>query len=202
MKTKLLTEIALISLILIIIFSFFFKYFQKKNEKMIINQKTTDIIKEKSSDKNNQKGAIKGINYVSTDIDGNIYDIRAETGQINEENPDIINLFNVKAVLIFDDNNNVVVKSDKAIYNNSNFDTTFTDNVNLKYQEHNIKCEKIVAQFSKNIAVLSKNLIYDNFLTKLYADEMKIDLITKSTQIAMFDKEKKVKIVYKKNGIN
>ena len=202
MKTKLLAEIALISLILIIIFSFFFKYFQKKNEKMMINQKSTNIIKEKSLDKNNQKGAITGINYVSTDIDGNIYDIRAETGQIDQENPDIINLFNVEAVLIFDGNNNVVVKSDKAIYNNSNFDTTFIDNVNLEYQEHNIKCEKIVAQFSKNIAILSKDLIYDNFLTKLYADEMKIDLITKDAQIAMFDKEKKVKIVYKKNGIN
>lgn len=202
MNKKLLTEIALISLILIIILSFIFKYFQKKNEKMIINQKSTDIIKEKIVNKNNQKGAISGIKYVSTDLDGNIYDIRAKTGQIDQENPDIINLFNVEAILIFDDNNNVVVKSDEAIYNNSNFDTVFIDNVNLEYQDHNIKCEKIVAQFSKNIAILSKNLIYDNFQTKLYADEMKVDLITKNTQIAMFDKEKKIKIVYKKNGSN
>lgn len=202
MNKKLLTEIALISLILIIILSFTFKYFQKKNEKMIINQKSTDIIKEKIENKNNQKGAISGIKYVSTDLNGNIYDIRAKTGQIDQENPDIINLFNVEAILIFDDNNNVVVKSDEAIYNNSNFDTVFIDNVNLEYQDHNIKCEKIVAQFSKNIAILSKNLIYDNFQTKLYADEMKVDLITKNTQIAMFDKEKKVKIVYKKNGSN
>ena len=202
MNKKLLTEIALISLILIIILSFIFKYFQKKNEKMIINQKSTDIIKEKIENKNNQKGAISGIKYVSTDLNGNIYDIRAKTGQIDQENPDIINLFNVEAILIFDDNNNVVVKSDEAIYNNSNFDTVFIDNVNLEYQDHNIKCEKIVAQFSKNIAILSKNLIYDNFQTKLYADEMKVDLITKNTQIAMFDKEKKIKIVYKKNGSN
>lgn len=202
MNKKLLTEIALISLILIIILSFTFKYFQKKNEKMIINQKSTDIIKEKIENKNNQKGAISGIKYVSTDLNGNIYDIRAKTGQIDQENPDIINLFNVEAILIFDDNNNVVVKSDEAIYNNSNFDTVFIDNVNLEYQDHNIKCEKIVAQFSKNIAILSKNLIYDNFQTKLYADEMKVDLITKNTQIAMFDKEKKIKIVYKKNGSN
>ena len=193
MNKKLLTEIALISLILIIILSFTFKYFQKKNEKMIINQKSTDIIKEKIENKNNQKGAISGIKYVSTDLNGNIYDIRAKTGQIDQENPDIINLFNVEAILIFDDNNNVVVKSDEAIYNNSNFDTVFIDNVNLEYQDHNIKCEKIVAQFSKNIAILSKNLIYDNFQTKLYADEMKVDLITKNTQIAMFDKEKKNK---------
>ena len=202
MNKKLFAEIALISLILIIIFIFFFTYFKKKNEKMIINQKLSDPIKEKSLDKIDQKGAITGIKYVSTDINGNIYDIRAETGQIDQENPDIINLFKVEAILIFDDNNNVIVKSDKAIYNNNNFDTVFIDNVNLDYQEHNIKCEKIVAQFSKNIAILSKNIIYDNFLTKLYADEMIINLITRDTKIAMFDKEKKVKIVYKKNGIN
>ena len=202
MNKKLLAEIALISTILIIIIGFIFYYSQKKNERISINQKSTETIKEKNLGTNNQKGAITGIKYVSTDIDGNIYNIRAKTGQIDQENPDIINLFNVEANLLFDDNNKITIKSDKAIYNNNNFDTIFIDNVNLDYQEHNIKCEKILAQFSKNIAILSKNLIYDNFLTKLYADEMRIDLVTRDTQITMFDKEKKVKIVYKKNGTN
>ena len=202
MNKKLLAEIALILTILIIIIGFIFYYSQKKNERISINQKSTETIKEKNLGTNNQKGAITGIKYVSTDIDGNIYDIRAKTGQIDQENPDIINLFNVEANLLFDDNNKITIKSDKAIYNNNNFDTIFIDNVNLDYQEHNIKCEKILAQFSKNIAILSKNLIYDNFLTKLYADEMRIDLVTRDTQITMFDKEKKVKIVYKKNGTN
>lgn len=201
MNKKLLAEIALILTILIIIIGFIFYYSQKKNERISINQKSTETIKKKLVT-NNQKGAITGIKYVSTDIDGNIYNIRAKTGQIDQENPDIINLFNVEANLLFDDNNKITIKSDKAIYNNNNFDTIFIDNVNLDYQEHNIKCEKILAQFSKNIAILSKNLIYDNFLTKLYADEMRIDLVTRDTQITMFDKEKKVKIVYKKNGTN
>ena len=201
MNKKLLAEIALILTILIIIIGFIFYYSQKKNERISINQKSTETIKKKLVT-NNQKGAITGIKYVSTDIDGNIYNIRAKTGQIDQENPDIINLFNVEANLLFDDNNKITIKSDKAIYNNNNFDTIFIDNVNLNYQEHNIKCEKILAQFSKNIAILSKNLIYDNFLTKLYADEMRIDLVTRDTQITMFDKEKKVKIVYKKNGTN
>lgn len=201
MNKKLLAEIALILTILIIIIGFIFYYSQKKNERISINQKSTETIKKKLGT-NNQKGAITGIKYVSTDIDGNIYNIRAKTGQIDQENPDIINLFNVEANLLFDDNNKITIKSDKAIYNNNNFDTIFIDNVNLDYQEHNIKCEKILAQFSKNIAILSKNLIYDNFLTKLYADEMRIDLVTRDTQITMFDKEKKVKIVYKKNGTN
>tara|TARA_Y100001970_G_scaffold271300_1_gene366336 strand:- start:3030 stop:3635 length:606 start_codon:yes stop_codon:yes gene_type:complete len=201
MNKKLLAEIALILIILIIVLGFFFNYFQKKNEQTLINQKSTEVIK-KSLDKSDQKGAITGIKYVSTDIDGNIYDIRAKTGQIDQENTDIINLFEVEANLIFDNNNKVTVKSDKAVYNNNNFDTVFIDNVNLDYQEHNIKCDKIEALFSKNIAILSKNLIYDNFLTKLYADKMDIDLISRNTQITMFDKEKKIKIVYKENGTN
>ena len=187
MNKKLLAEIALILIILIIVLGFFFNYFQKKNEQTLINQKSTEVIK-KSLDKSDQKGAITGIKYVSTDIDGNIYDIRAKTGQIDQENTDIINLFEVEANLIFDNNNKVTVKSDKAVYNNNNFDTVFIDNVNLDYQEHNIKCDKIEALFSINIAILSKNLIYDNFLTKLYADKMDIDLISRNTQITMFDK--------------
>ena len=202
MNKKLLAEIALILLIIAITFGFFLKYFQKKNEKILINQKSNNSIQEKSSAEDDEKGTIVGIKYVSTDIDGNIYDIRAKTGQVDKENPDIINLFNVQANLIFDNNNKVSVQSDKAIYNNDNFDTVFIDNVNLDYREHNIKCDKIIAQFSENIAILSKNLIYDNLLTKLYADEMKIDLISRDTQISMFDKKNKIKIIHKKNGIN
>ena len=61
--------------------------------------------------------------------------------------------------------------------------------------------EKIIANFSENYAKLSENLIYNNDLTKLYADQMEIDLFNRTSKTSMFNGKDKVKII-KKNGIN
>ena len=202
MNKKLFAEIALISITFLLVFIFFFKYFQKKNEKISVNQDQDILLEKENLIKDDDKGVIVGIKYVSTDVNGNTYDIKAETGQIDQENQELIKLFNVEANLIFDNTNRVNVRSDSAIYNNNNFDTVFTNNVILNYKDHNIKCEKMIAQFSENIAILSDNLIYNNLQNKLYADKMIIDLISRDTEITMFDKENKIKIIHKKNGSN
>jgi len=202
MNKKLFAEIALISITFLLVFIFFFKYFQKKNEIISVNQDQDILLEKENLIKDDDKGVIVGIKYVSTDVNGNTYDIKAETGQIDQENQELIKLFNVEANLIFDNTNRVNVRSDSAIYNNNNFDTVFTNNVILNYKDHNIKCEKMIAQFSENIAILSDNLIYNNLQNKLYADKMIIDLISRDTEITMFDKENKIKIIHKKNGSN
>ena len=46
------------------------------------------------------------------------------------------------------------------------------------------------------------DLVYNNLLTSLFADQMKVDLITRATKTSMINKQDKVKIVYKNNGTN
>ena len=59
------------------------------------------------------------------------------------------------------------------------------------------------ALISKNIAILSGNVVYNNSLTKLYADKIEYDLIERKSKISMFDKNKKVKVTHtNNNGIN
>ena len=190
MNKKLLAQVALILLILIILLSFFFTYFKKES---FIEQKQTNSNNEKSVISDDEKGSLSGIEYTSKDVNGNIYNIKAVNGKIDEKNPDLINLFNVSAYLIFDNKQKITVISDLALYNSNNFDTIFSKNVILNYDKHNISCGKIAAIFSENTAILSKSLIYDNFLTKLYADQMKIDLITRNSEITMFNQKKKNK---------
>ena len=73
----------------------------------------------------------------------------------------------------------IKVNSNNAIYNNNNYDTIFTENVIINYNDHKINCNKLEAKFSENEAILSQSLIYENLSTKLFADQMKVDLIKK-----------------------
>tara|TARA_B100001093_G_scaffold445942_1_gene449857 strand:+ start:860 stop:1465 length:606 start_codon:yes stop_codon:yes gene_type:complete len=201
MNKKLLAQVALILLTGVIIFIFINIYNNKKN-----NLANNNVEREKNNFEINSKKdsgeLIQGLEYLSKDINGNIYNIRAESGIVDEKNPDIINLTNVRAELKFDKDKVVKVSSNKAIYNNYNYDTIFINNVILDYKVHKIYCKKMVAKFSENIAVLSENLIYENLSTKLFADQIKVDLLSRNTEISMFNKKNKIKIIHKNNGTN
>ena len=46
------------------------------------------------------------------------------------------------------------------------------------------------------------DVIYMNKFTKLNADKIDIDLISRKTKISMYDTNNKIKIKHKENGIN
>ena len=194
MSRKLQIQIFLISLTLTLSVFFFYEIFKKDEDKDIIKTETTN----KVSDKN----LIEEIQYFSKDVNGNTYLIQSKTGKIDEENPDIIYLIDVEAKINFDENDEIRVFSDEAIYNINNFDTEFIDNVKLLYEDNKLSCENILVKFSKNYAILSGNIVYKNLFTNLYADQMEIDLISRVTKTSMINKNDKIKIIHKNNGVN
>ena len=193
MSRKLLVQIFLIFLTLILTIVFFNQIFKK--EKKITSKPETTINGSKTN-------LIEGIQYFSKDVDGNTYLIESKSGSLDKENPDVIYLVDVEAKINFDKNDEIKVTSDKAIYNVNNFDTEFIDNVKLSYDDNKLTCKNVLVKFSKNYAILSGNLVYNNMLTKLYADRMEVDLISRTTKTSMINKKDKIKITYKDNGIN
>ena len=193
MRKKLFWQITIISLT--IIFSIFFlnKIFNKKDAKVEIK---------KEIPKSSEKNLIEGIQYFSKDLKGNTYLIKAKSGIMDQTNQDIIYLNDVRAKINFDKNKIIDISSEKAIYNINNFDTEFLDNVMLKYDTNKLSCNKILAKFSENYAILSGNLKFQNLITELYADQMEVDLIERTTKTSMFNKNKKIKIKHLNNGIN
>ncbi len=193
MNKKLSLQICIISVTIIFSIFFFNKIFFKKD---------FELIESKEVIESDEKNLIQGIQYFSKDIKGNTYLIEAEDGIIDQNNQDIIYLKNVKAKINFDEKKMVSINSKRAIYNISNFDTEFLDNVKLKYGENKLSCDKILAKFSQNYAILSGNLVFKNFITKLYADQMEVDLLARTTKTSMFDKNNKIKIQHLTNGAN
>ena len=197
MQKKILIQISLLLLVLLIILITFNKYFNNTQKYSTINKQNDE---KKISDKN-RNNLIKNIYYVSNDSADNIYEIMSETGEINTDNPSIIMMTDVMAKITFSNSEPVNITSKYAEYNNENYETTFTENVLVRYVDHEIKAERMRLSMEENLATMSKDIFYNNSDVELVADKVEIDLLTKDSKIFMDNKYKKVEITGKtKNG--
>ena len=194
MNKKTLIQIVLLSFLLIISVSFYYNYFSIdiKTEKREI----------KNNVKSNDQNLIKDLSYFSKDIHGNEYIIKAKTGTADIENPNLINLKIVNAKIKFDKKNEIIVTSQEAIYNNTTYDTKFSGDVLITFEDQLVTCDLMEAKLSENIAIISGNIFYKNFSSEIYADKIEFNLLDRSSKISMFNENEKIKINYIKDGIN
>ena len=177
--------------IIILAVSFFFiysNYFQKEKNNQNINLE----VEEESSKNSN---IIKDIKYSSKDLKGNEYIILADEGEIDLDNSDIIFLKNVKAFInLIEKNETITVVSDFGKYNTINYDTIFSQNVKIQYQDNTITGDYLDFSMKKNLLIISKNVVYTNPTNILKADVVELDTITKDTKIFMHNSKDKVNI--------
>ena len=177
--------------IIILAVSFFFiysNYFQKEKNNQNLN---LEVEKESSTNSN----IIKDIKYSSKDLKGNEYIILADEGEIDLDNSDIIFLKNVKAFInLIEKNETITVVSDFGKYNTINYDTIFSQNVKIKYQDNTITGDYLDFSMKKNLLIISKNVVYTNPTNILKADVVELDTITNDTKIFMYNSKDKVNI--------
>ena len=185
-------------LFLIVIFVSYWTYIKYlKTDEIVLNENVFDetLLKKKNN-------LIRNINYESKDLKGQKYIIKSAYGEISNENFEIILMSDVQAYVILDNSKRIKIKSDKAEYNNVNYNTKFKNNVVLNYDDHKLKSENIDIYFDKNLLEAYKNLVYENSDLIFFADKLEIDLITKNSKIYNFD-ETKIQIQsLNKNGNN
>ena len=189
-------QLLLIFTFILISLLIFFKYFNKTIAKNDLKMKT-----EKT--KNTGESIIEDLKYLSTDKKGNEYKIEAKKGNIDKDNPDIIYLENVEAVILLQNSDSIIIKSKFANYNTKNFDTLFNNSVSLDYGEHGLKSEFLNLSFKNNLVSIYDNVRYLNGISSLKADRAEIDILNKNTKIFMENSNKKVLINnLSKNGNN
>ena len=155
MKLKLFFQYFLISLVLFLSYNFFNNYFSQEKKIETINKKSNDKL---------DLNTIKDITYLSKDDSGNVYEITAESGLPIDDKINIIKLKNVNAIIKFDNDKRIIVSSDIAIYDQENYDTEFKENVKINFETHNISCDNLKTEFTKNMAYISGNIIYNNLV--------------------------------------
>ena len=187
MQKKILLQIFLFFLIVLITI-IFFKFYCNSD----FSIKETDIKSENLDINKNNK--MQNIEYLASDKIGNNYNITSKFAELDPDQPDLIIMEKVKGVIKPYNSSPITIFSDKAVYNKTNHDTSFFENVLVKYDEHQILSNNLDLFFENNYASIYKNIIYKNLNTELRADKIDIDLITKNSKIFMNEKTKKVMV--------
>tara|TARA_A100001011_G_C14230719_1_gene808678 strand:+ start:716 stop:1306 length:591 start_codon:yes stop_codon:yes gene_type:complete len=187
MTKKIYIQLFLISIFLIISLFIFLKYFKKTSFE---NNAKTNI----ALTTNTGESLIEDLKYLSTDKEGNEYKIEAKKGNIDKNNPDIIYLENVKAIILLQNSDYISIKSNYAKYNTKSFDTLFNDKVSVDYGDHLLKSEFLDLSFENNLVSIYDNVRYLSGISSLRADKAEIDILNKKTKIFMDNPSKKVQI--------
>ena len=196
MYRKIIIQFLLLSLLLGIIIFTFFSYFHKKENLEQTNVYSKTDISAKIDDETGT--LIENIYYVFSDHKGNNYEITSEFGKVDIEDSDKIFMTNVTAIIYLINSLPVTITSKYANYNKNNHETNFFENVKLIYVEHEATSENLDLLFKDNLASMYNNIVYKKPGTKLTADILNIDLVTKNSKIFMENKYEKIKIIEKK----
>ena len=186
MRKKIYLQLFLISILVIISLVVFLKYFKRTNLESNLKVNIEQNVPGES--------LIEDLRYLSTDKDGNEYKIEAEKGNIDKNNPDIISLENVNAIISLKESEYISIKSKFAKYNTKNYDTLFNDSVSIDYGEHLLKSNFLDLSFENNLVSIYDNVRYLSGISSLIADKAEIDILNKKTKIFMENPKKKVVI--------
>ena len=188
MDKKSYIQIFIIFGIVFIITFVYLSYFKNPGADYIDNLRNNENSKvlEGSSD------VIKQMSYFSEDNKGNRYEITSESGIINPDKSNLILMNKVTAVIFLLNGEKIFISSNEARYNDENNDTTFSGYVKMIYNDNKIISENLDLSFKDQTAVLYDNVNYISNLTKLNADRIFIDFISKNTKIEMDDKKNNI----------
>ena len=195
MITKSIIQYSLV--ILLIILSIFFykeylgseKSLTKKPEEINKNIESPITVENKES-----TNTIENLKYVSEDLLGNTYIIDAKSATVQENKANQIQLVEVLAKIIQQNDEISDINSNFADYNKDNNNTIFKENVSVKYGDQIINANIINLNFSKNLIEIQDNVYFKNNDANIRADKIEINFESKKLKISMNEKDDKVKI--------
>jgi len=196
MSKKLILQSFLLILFFLTAAYVFFKYFEKDSLKI----ERKKIVNTQPTDKGN---IIEDLRYFSIDKTGNQYEIKAEKGQIDNADPNNINMEKVSAIILLKNSEKIHINSDFARYNTKSYDTFFKGSVTVKNNIHILKSDYLDLSFEKNLVSIYENVFYMSNISQMKADRAEIDIMKRKTKIFMNNTNEKVLISnIEKNGNN
>lgn len=182
---------------MVIFYNLYLKEESKTEVKKQISTNQTEDNPNQMEDNTNQEvnNLIKNLKYEITLNQNNDYIIKADLSEIvYKDAAEIIKMYKVEALLIDKDNNNILITSDEATYNNSNYYTNFKNNVKIKYSDNIIFAENMILNFEDNLISVTDNVKYIGPHGAMNTDNIEMDLITKKISIFMNNINENVEI--------
>jgi lipopolysaccharide assembly outer membrane protein LptD (OstA) len=195
MITKSIIQYSLV-ILLIILSIFFYKEYISSEKRL--SEKPLEIDKniENSVKLDDKKvsNTIENLKYVSKDLLGNTYIINAKSAEVQEDKSDQVQLEEVLAKIIQQNDEIIYINSKFADYNRENNNTIFKENVSVQYGNQIINSNIINLNFSKNLIEIQENVYYKNKDANIKADKIEINFESKKLKISMDKQEDKVEI--------
>ena len=190
---KRIIQLILFFIIILTSLIFYQTYLKEIKKTSIIIDKTQNKIVEE-----NQNNLIQNLKYEVRLDQNNQYIITSDLSEITYENDiEIVKMQKVTAIFIDGKNIPLTITSDKAIYNNSNYNTNFSDNIQIEYLNNVILSDKMDLDFKNNVINIFGNVQYDGIQGSVKTDNIKINLITKKIDIYMNKYNKNVEVITK-----
>ena len=190
---KRIIQLILFSIIILTSLIFYQTYLKEIEKTSNIIDKTQNKIIEE-----NQNNLIQNLKYEVRLDQNNQYIITSDLSEITYENDiEIVKMQKVTAIFIDGKNIPLTITSDKAIYNNSNYNTNFSDNIQIEYLNNVILSDKMDLDFNNNVINIFGNVQYDGIQGSVKTDNIKINLITKKIDIYMNKYNKNVEVITK-----
>ena len=181
-----------IFLILILISLSFYINFIKKDKSLDLKEIE---LKENSSLLESDNNLIKNLEYNVTFDNNTKYTITAEFSELRyEDNIEIVEMQFVTAIFNDKDGIPLIVTSKNASYNNSNYNTKFSNNVKVIYLSNILLSEKLDINFSENVVKIYENVVYEGLQGTVKADNVELNLMTKNMEIFMQNNNEKIEI--------
>ena len=173
---KKIIQLSLFSLIVLIGIFFYNEYFINIDTPEKKNLENTENFL--SNEKSN---IIKNLRY-DVSLDNNTkYNITSDFSElIYIDGTELVKMQNVVAIFIDENNVPLIIKSENAIFNNTTYNTNFSNNVKIRYLDNIIDSNKLDLNFSENIVTIYDNVIYEGLNGVLKTDNVKIHLVTKN----------------------
>ena len=208
MKKKIIFQIIIFLIILFLSVFVYYKYLkiEKIDEKidddksiLEIDSNKNTLEKEKVKDSEslgeNGKSIIENIKYFKEDIYGNKYNLKAEKGEIIQNESKYVLLINVSGVISLDNKSEIFIYSKFAKYNSNTFDTEFYSDVKAIYENNIIRGENLDLFFKDNYGEMYNNIEFSNNDSKVLADKIFFDLANGDIKINMYNDNSKVSII-------
>ena len=196
-KKNIIQYLLLITLVILSIF-FYKKYIEIDKD---VSQKQSEIQKNYENPVNEENdetsNTIENLKYVSKDLLGNTYIITAQSAEIEENKVDQVQLIEVLAKIVQQDDEIIYINSNFADYNKINNNTVFRDKVNVMYGDQSIYANIISLDFSKNLIEIQEEVYFKNKNAKIKADKIELNFENKKLKISMDKQDDKVEIVGK-----
>ena len=187
----------LISLIviLILIISLLIIYFKYSKENKKTQSEQTTLTQTEENNNLSSSNIIENVEYSTKDDSGNEYIIKADIGEIDIDNNNIIFLKNVSAVINLKNSKKVLIFADFGKYNIDNFDTIFSKNIMINYLDKKITSEYLDFSIIRSSMFISKNVVYKDLENTMITDVIEINLETKDTKFFMHNTKDKINII-------